>query len=161
MAVAIPMIMLAGAAVSAMGAVSQANAAKAAAGYTAQLRERDATVALDQSQQDAARVQRQGAQAQGSLLAGYGASGVATDQGSPMDVLQMSASQAKLDEETIRYKGRLRATGYGDEATLSRTSGETAQRQGTLNATSYLVGGAGRAGATYVSGQRPVQSSAF
>jgi hypothetical protein len=48
MAMAIPVVMMAGAAISAYGAIQQANAAQAAGSYNAQIRERDAAVALDQ-----------------------------------------------------------------------------------------------------------------
>lgn len=160
MGAAIPMVMMAGSAISALGAISQANAAKSAASYNAQIQERNAMVATQQAAADAERVRRQGVQTEGSILAGYGASGVATDEGSPMDVLKMSIANAKLDEETVLYKGRLKATGYADEATLSRYSGKVAQQQGYLKAASYLIGGAGKAGATYAAAQRPLSRTA-
>jgi len=144
----LPILMLAGSAISAIGAVSQANAAKAAHTYNADLRERDAIVALNQSSVEAARVRRAGAQAQGSILASFGASGVATDEGSPLDVLAYSAANAKLDEETVLYNGRLAAMGYRSEAALERQAGTVAQQQGYLNAASYLVSGAGQAAYT-------------
>jgi hypothetical protein len=155
MAMAIPIVMMAGAAISAMGAISQANAAKATAGYNAQLRERDASVALDQSKQDAARVARRTEEAQGSLLAGYGASGVTSD-GSPLDVLRQSAAEGQLDQDTLLYRGRLKATGYADSAELDRMQGRTATEQGRWNAASQLLTGVGRAGSTYAAGQRPL-----
>jgi len=158
MAMAIPIVMIAGAAISAYGAMEQAKAGKQAATYNAQLRERDATVALDQSSQDAERFNRKYQQEQGSMLAGYGASGVGLE-GSPMDVLRMSATNAKLDEETILYKGRLKATGYHDDAFLNRMAGDTAMKQGTLNASSYLISGAGKAGYTYAGGMRGTTGS--
>lgn len=152
---ALPVIMMAGSALSAMGAISQANAAQASASYNAQLRENDARTATNQAGQDAAQVRREGLLAQGRAVAGYGASGVSTDEGSPLDVLAMSAGQAKLDEETVLYHGRLKATGYSQAASLERFSGKTAKEQGYLNAASYLIGGAGKAGATYATVNRP------
>lgn len=149
MADPISWVMLAGAAISAMGAVSQANAQKAAHSYNAKLLERDAIVATDQAHADSLLVQRRAAQDHGSLLAGYGASGVATDEGSPMEVLRMSVANAKLDEGTILYKGRLKATGYADSVTMERQAGRVAEQQGYLNSASYLLTGAGRAGSTY------------
>lgn len=140
---AFPLIMASGAALSAVGAISQGQAAKAAHSYNAQLLERDATLALNQSGADAAMVARKAAQDQGSLVAGYGAAGVATDEGSPVDVLRMSVANAKLDEGTVLYKGRVKATGYYNSAALERTAGKTAQQQGALNAASYLLTGAG------------------
>lgn len=143
---ALPLIIMGGSAISAVGAISQANAQQAASSYNATLRERDALVATDQAGRDAEQVRRAGVRAQGSLLAGYGASGVATDEGSPLDVLAMSASEAKLDEETVLYKGRLKSMGYTDAAALDRAQGDVAQQQGYLNAASYLIGGVGKAG---------------
>ncbi len=155
MAAIIPGVMMAGAGISAIGAISQANAQQAASSYNARLREIDAGVALEQADRDALQIRRAGERAQGSVLAGFGASGIATDEGSPLDVLSMSASEAKLDEETVLYKGRLKASGYQGAAALERYSGDTAQKQGYLNAASYLIGGAGKAGATYATINRP------
>ena len=145
MAAAIPALMLSGAAISAVGAISQANAQKAASSYNATLRERDATIATNQAGQDAQQVRWAAQRAQGSLVAGTGASGI-TQEGSPLDVLAMSASQAKLDEETVLYKGKLKASGYMSDAALSRAQGKVAMQQGELGAASYLIGGAGQAG---------------
>ena len=150
--------MMGGAAISAVGAVSQANATKAAASYNTALRERDATVALNQSSQDAIQFQARAARDHGTVLAGYGASGVATDDGSPMDALRMSVANAKLDEGTILYKGRLKATGYYDDAELNRRAGKTAEEQGYFNAASSLLVGGGRAAATYQAGRRPLRN---
>lgn len=145
MADPISWVMIAGAAISAAGAYSQGQAGKSAADYNTRLRERDATVALNQSSQDAIQFQARAAQAHGTLLAGYGGSGVASDEGSPMDALRMSVANAKLDEGTILYKGRLKATGYYDDAALNRIAGETAEEQGYLNSASSLLTGVGRA----------------
>jgi len=155
MAMAAAAMIMAGSAISAYGAIQQANAAKSAANFNATLRERDATNALVSSRENAARFARRAEQDQGSLLAGYGASGVGLE-GSPMDVLRMSVANAKLDEGTILYNGRLKSTGYYDDAMLNRHSGAVAEQQGTLNAASYLIGGAGKAGAAYYAADRPL-----
>jgi hypothetical protein len=157
MAMVIPAVMIAGAALSAYGAIQQANANKAAGQYNAALRERDAVVAVNQSKMDADRIAVQGQRVQGSLVAGYGASGVTSDSGSALDVLADSAMQNKLDQETVLYKGRLKAMGYEGDAALSRHSAEVAGEQGDLNAASYILTGAGRAGSTYMAGQRPLR----
>lgn len=158
MADPISWVMIGGAAISAVGAVSQANASKAAASYNTALRERDATVALNQSSQDAIQFQARAAREHGTLLAGFGASGVATDEGSPMDALRMSVQNAKFDEGAILYKGRLRASGYADDEELSRRAGRTAEEQGYFSAASSLLVGTGRAAATYQAGRRPLRN---
>lgn len=145
MAAVFPIMMMAGAAISAAGAIQQANAEKSAASYNATLKERDAQIATAQATQEAQQVRWASARAQGALMAGYGASGVTTDEGSPLDVLANSASQAKLDEETVLYRAKLKSTGYLSDAALSRFAGKTAEQQGPLKAASYLLGGAGQA----------------
>jgi hypothetical protein len=159
MAEPISFMMLAGAAVSAVGAMQQANAAKAAGMYNARMNERAAIVSMDQAKADAERVHRDGVRAAGSLIAGYGASGVATDEGSPLDVLRASETQVALDVATINYRGKLKATGYYNDAMLNRHGAEVAGDQGPLNAASYLLTGAGRAGSTYAASQRPLTQS--
>ena len=52
MAAVIPAVMMAGAGISALGAISQANAAQAASSYNATLREREAGVAVEQANRD-------------------------------------------------------------------------------------------------------------
>ena len=143
MAAAFPALMMAGAAISAAGAIQQGNAAKSAATYTATLKERDAAIATQQATQDAQQVRWAAARSQGFLLADYGASGVIAE-GSPLDVLANSASQAKLDEETVKYKGKLQATGFMSDAALARYGGTVAQQDSQLKAASYLIGGAGQ-----------------
>lgn len=155
MALAIPAMMMAGSAISAMGAISQANAQQAASSYNATIKEREAGLATEQATQDVQQVRWAAKRAEGSLLAGYGASGVTTDTGSPLDVLANSASQAKLDEETVLFKGKLKAMGLNAGAELDRTAGKTAKQQGPLNAASYLLGGAGQAAGTYATVNRP------
>jgi|GEM_PF-1916027 len=144
MAAAIPFLMAGGAVISAAGAMSAAKAQAQAAEYNAQQSTTNATMALDQARANVASHQRQTAQVQGSLVAGVGASGV-TMEGSPSDVLQMSVANASLDEQNITYAGRVKATGYYNDAALSRFSGKTAIQQGYYNAASSLLTGAGRA----------------
>lgn len=145
-------VMMAGSALQAVGAIGQANAAKAAHGYNASLREQDAMVALNQASVDAWRVAQQGRQAEGSLLAGIGASGGTPEDS--MDVIRMSAANAKLDEETVLYRGRLKATGYYNDAALERQAGVVAQNQGYLNAASSILTGTGEAAGVYAAGTR-------
>jgi hypothetical protein len=147
-------VMVAGAAVSAMGAIAQGNAAKSAHQYNAKLREQDAQVALQQSSVDAWRVSQKGEQARGSYIANTGASGGSVEDA--MDALRMGISNAKLDEETVKYHGQLAATGLRNNAALERQSGEVAQQQSYLNAASSFLTGAGNAGSTYVSAKKGV-----
>jgi hypothetical protein len=153
MAVAIPIMMAAGAAVSAYGAIQQANAQKSAAAFNASLNERNALVATQQATAEAERIRHSAARTQGAAVARFGASGL-TIEGSALDALADSAANAQLDMETVKYRGTLRAMGYHDSATLDRIAGKTAEEQGQLRAASEVLTGVGRAGATYAAGTR-------
>lgn len=158
MAAALPIIggitSVAGGVVGATGAIKQSEAQRDAALYNAARSERDAAVAVDQAYRDSETQQRQSRVFMGGVRAAYGASGV-TSEGSPSDVLRMSAVNAELDRQAILYKGNLRAMGFIDEAQLDRMEGGTAIQQGQIRAaTSILTGAANavsigtRAGAT-------------
>lgn len=142
MAAAVPYAIMAGAAVSAMGAMSAAKAQTQAANYNAQLAERNASVVREQTSAQIELQRRQADQVHGSLIAKVGAAGVTMD-GSPMDVLQNSIANAVLDEHTIKYKGEMQARGYQESAALDRFQGKTATRQGYYHAASSLLTGAG------------------
>ncbi|SOD41313.1 virion core protein, T7 gp14 family [Nitrosovibrio sp. Nv4] len=135
---------LAGAGMSAMGAMSQAKAQKDVALYNAQIAQRNATISRQQASRDAAAHNRNARRQIGAMRAAYGASGIAME-GSPLDVLASSAAEAKLDEMNIKYKGELKAIGFQDEATLERFSGENAMKQGRMEAASAIIGGIGSA----------------
>jgi hypothetical protein len=153
MAIAIPIMMVAGAAISAYGAMQQSKAQAEAATYNANRSERDAQMSLEQAGAEASMLHRRTTQQQGSLIAAYGAAGVTAD-GSPTEVLRMSAENASLDEQTILYRGRVKATGYGDETTLNRMGAKTATEAGYYGAASSLLTGFGRAGSSYTSASR-------
>jgi multidrug efflux pump subunit AcrA (membrane-fusion protein) len=148
MAAAIPFVMIAGAAISAMGSMQAARAQQTAANYNARLEETNAVVALNQSTADAVRFRAQADKLHGELIAGFGASGLGME--GTESVLADSVKNARLDEETIKYKGRLRSMGFYNSATLDRFSGENAVEQGQTMAASQFISGVGPAGATYV-----------
>lgn len=147
MAVAIPFIMLAGAAVSAMGAAQAAKATETASLYNAKQNEQNAKLAEEQSRADAARFGVQYRRQEGSMIAEFGTSGL-TAEGTE-SVLADSAMNARLDEETIKYKGRIRALGFYNSATLDRFAAETAIDQGELKSASAFLTGVGHAGSTW------------
>lgn len=139
-----PMILMAvSAAVTAVGQIRQAQATSAAANYTAQVADRNALVARQQSEADAHRQRAVSARRLGSIRAAYGASGV-TMEGTPLDLLEDSAAQAELDAITTRYKGEVAAIGYEGEAQLARFRAKQARREGNLSAATTLLGAASR-----------------
>ena len=153
MAVAIPIMMVAGAAISAAGAMQQARAQSSASEYNAQLAERNAILARSQTEADLSVFRQQAELKQGSLIAAYGASGV-TSEGSPADILAMSAANAKRDENMLRYKGDLTAMGYQETAVLDRMQGRQAIEGGNYAAASSLLTGGGNAMAGYTAATR-------
>lgn len=78
--------------------------------------------ALAESAEDERRFRIQTKQALGDIRAGYGASGV-TLEGSPMEILRQSASNAELDALTIRHKGAIKAWAYENQVKLDQFEG--------------------------------------
>jgi hypothetical protein len=65
--------------------------------------------------------------------------------------------EGKLDEETLLYRGRLKAMGHQSDVALNRLSAETAGEQGGLNAASYLLTGVGRGTLAYQNATQPLR----
>ncbi len=145
MADPISWVMIGGAGVAAAGAMAQGQAQASAARYNAALAERQSVAISAQVANQVARQRQEAEMTQGTLLAGYGASGVSTDDGSPMDVLRMSIANAKLDEHNLIYRGQSERLGLADSATLDRMRATTAESQAGFNAASSLLTGAGNA----------------
>lgn len=98
--------------------VQQANAA--AAEYNAQLAEQNAQIARDQKAAATDTFNRQTERTIGKTIAAYGASGVQTDVGSPLDVLADTARLAELDKLTLQYNYDLKIRDYMNQAALNR-----------------------------------------
>lgn len=133
-----------GAVVSVVGALSQANAASNAAKYNAQLAEQNAVTARQQAAASAEASDREARQRIGAMEANYGASGISLSEGSPIDILRQSATAAEMDRQNILYGGEVRASGYGNTATLDRYNASASQTSGYLRAGGELLGGIGR-----------------
>lgn len=155
MAMAIPFIMLAATAVSAISAVRQGQAAKAAADYNALINQQNAGIARSDAAAQAAQVDRENYLRLGSIRAAQGKSGGVAGEGSVLDVLGDVAAQGELEKQYALYQGEQRARGYGNTATLDTFSGRNAQTAGYLKAgTELLSGGAG----AYTTSQRLKQN---
>ncbi len=133
---------IAGTVFKVVGALSAASSARDSANYNAALAERNAGIATQQAAADEAQLRRTAAMRQGAARAAYGAAGV-TLEGSPLDVLQASASAAEYDALNLRYRGELRSMGYADEAALNKSKAGSAMTAGYINAGAALFGGAG------------------
>jgi curli biogenesis system outer membrane secretion channel CsgG len=131
---------LAGSAISAMGAMQQANAAAAAAEYNAKIQEQNAQMARDQSSVVAGQKIRESRQRSAGIVAGTMQNGFEV-AGSPLDVLGQAETQGYLDYLTALYDGKVAATGYQNNANLYRMEAKSARQAGAIGAASAMVGG--------------------
>lgn len=134
-------VALASAAVSAVGSIKQGQAQADAANYNAAIAAQNATIAQQQGVAAVEAQRRDSARAIGRMKALYGASGVQSDSGSPVDVLADSASMAELDALTTQYNYRLKALGYENQAELDRSNAKNARTSSYLNAASQVMNG--------------------
>ena len=145
MCTGIEIALIAGAAVSAVGAVSQGQAAnaqaKAQSGIMAQqaASERDAAAARESD------FRKSQSRSMAARRAALGASGVDQSSGSPLLVSEDFAGETELQALRIRQGGEVNATRLEQQARLVRVGGKQAQTGGFLRAGSLLVSGSGRA----------------
>lgn len=119
-------------AVIAVGNLMRGESEARAAKYNANIAEQNAVIARQQGQVAVEAQQRDAARKIGAMVAAYGASGVQTDSGSPLDVLADSASKSTLDGLTIKYNYTLKALGFDTQAKLDRMGAKTARTSGIL-----------------------------
>jgi hypothetical protein len=112
-------ILIAAAATKAVGGLIAGEGKAQAQEYNATVARQNAAITLQQGEAAVQAQARDAARTQGRAIAAYGASGVQTDSGSPMDVLADSVRMATLDQLTTKYNYDLKALGYNNQATLS------------------------------------------
>lgn len=141
-------LMVAGTALQAVGAIRQGNYANEAAKYNAAVQEQAAATVNAQA---TGRQELQRAKARetiGAQLAATSESGTSLS-GSNLDLLSESLYNAELDALNIRYEADLNAKGLMDQAKLTRAEGKNARTAGYISAaaaiakgsSSYLNGG--------------------
>jgi hypothetical protein len=113
------MLQFIAAGLKAASAFKSSKQAKQKLAFDANVADRDAGVALDQAGAAQLRQARVARNTMGAMRAAYGAAGV-TVEGSPLDVLEASASQAELDQQTIMYNAKLKVAGLTDTANLAK-----------------------------------------
>lgn len=133
-----------GTAMGAFGALSGAAAQANAAEYNASIAASNAAAARAQGVAAMEAQQRESVRRMGAMTAAYGASGVSSEAGSPLDVLQDSARQAAYDKLAIKYKYDSAATGYANQATLAESNASSARTSGLLKAGGYVMSAAGK-----------------
>lgn len=124
----------------AVGTIANGVAQSDAANYSAGVARNNAVAAQQQAQQAAEMQKKKSQQMLGATRAAYGASGL-TMEGSPLDILASSASDAELDRQNILYQGHVRAAGYENDATMSKMAGDNAMTQSYFSAAGTLLSG--------------------
>lgn len=110
--------------------------------YNAEMDMQNAKLEEEQAAVGEDRQRRMSYKALSAIKAGYGAAGV-TLEGSPLDVLEESATNAELDALLIRHGGQARAQRYRASALLARYEGKAAKYGSYLSAAgSFMKGGA-------------------
>ena len=173
MGVAIPIMMVAGAAVSAYGAVKQGEATAQSMAYKAQVAENNAQIArqnasLDIQSGEIAAV-NQGLKTRSKVAserAQQGAAGIDTNSGSAADVRAGSAEMGMLDSLTIRsnaakkaWSDEFSATSETAQAQLDRMAGANAESSGLISATGSLLSSVSTAGKSYAGWQNQFGST--
>lgn len=130
-----------GSAVSAFGAIAQANAQAKAAEFNQKVAENQAKFALEAGQ-----VEEQNKRMETNALIGQqraiqSASGVDINVGSPIDVRVSSQILGELDALTIRTNAQAKAAALRDQATLYGMEADASQLAGWINATSSILSG--------------------
>lgn len=132
-------LMLIAGATKAVGSIMAGEGNAKAAEYNAAVAQQNAAIAREQGVA-AADAQWRGAQRTfGSIKASFGASGVQSDNGSPLDVLMDSARNATLDNLTTKYNYELKAVGFQNQATLETMKAQNSRTSGVLNAAGSMM----------------------
>lgn len=108
--------------------------------YNAKVARQNAEIARQQGIAAVEAQQREAARAMGRAVAGYGASGVQMDVGSPVDVLVDSARNIELDRLTLQYNYALKAIGYEADAKLDLLGAKAARTSSYIKAVNQLAG---------------------
>lgn len=126
--------MMAAGGMKAFGSVLQGEMSAQADEYNAAVANQNALITQQQGTAAVQALQRDQARKIGSMVAAYGASGVQSDSGSPMDVLADSVRMATLDQATLQYNYQLKALGYSQQAALDGYKASADRTSGVLNA---------------------------
>ncbi len=145
---------LLGGIIGAGGAKQQAEATAKAAYGNAQIldvraaeAERNRGIALANAQMEVRDARVKNRAVIGQVRAAYGASGFAME-GSPLDVIEATASEQELDVEKILYRGDLTSIGLTDQASsfrqqaqIYRMGGEAAIETGRIGMATQMLSG--------------------
>ena len=138
-------LIFAAAAVSANGQQQQAKADRRTAKRNERYQRWLAEDADKRGDERVARFQERLAQLKGRQRAGFAAAGVVIDEGTPLDVLADTAEQGELESLNLKANAAREAFGHKQAEAQFRFDAKVVRRQGNIQATSTLLGGAGQA----------------
>ena len=137
----LPVIMsVASAVLGAVGTMASAQAQANSANYNAQVQAINAQTSNEQAAAQAGQKMRETNQRMASGRAAVMQNGFEV-AGSPLDVLDQAQAQGNLTYLTSIYDGKVKATGYENNATLLRSEAANAQTAGIIGAGTKLFGG--------------------
>lgn len=136
---------VASSAVSASGSIMAGNSAKKAGDYNAQVMARRAQSELDAAQAEAMQIQQDAQRKMGDATAAFGASGVVTSSGTPLEVMADMAAQGELSKQLRLYQGKLAARADVEQGQLDIMQGKAAQSASQIQAAGSLLGGISKA----------------
>jgi hypothetical protein len=139
---ALPFVAAAGAAMSAVGAISSGNAQAAALRQNAALETANANAVNQQTSQRQQQELRQGRQAIGEQSASIAQSGIGFS-GTGNDLLKQSATNLDLDVLNTGYAGQLQSMGLENQAAIDKSQASSAITAGWIGTGSSLLKGVG------------------
>lgn len=142
MAVALPFLLVASAAVGVISAWQQGQAAKGAAEYNKRIAEQNAGLSRQEAAAAAEQETRQNYLRLGAIATAQAKSGGVAGEGSVLDVLGEAASQGELQRQKILYAGELNARGFENTATLEGFKKKQANTQMYFQAGNALLNSA-------------------
>ena len=160
MAMAVPLLTVASAGVSAYGSYKAGEAQQDIANRNAKLLERSADDAIERGNEEAIASRRRTKLLVGEQRATAAAQGLDVNSGVAFDLQDQATQHGLADEATIRKNAWREAWGIRTQAGNQRQEGRYAKRAGTNNAIGTSLSGLGQSYAYWQAGQSPKMSKA-
>ena len=117
---------IAGGGVGAFGALQQGQDQSNALNRAAQIERNNAALDIQTGAANAELSSMNSNRRIGAISAAYGASGIASDSGSVLNVLAASTSNAELDRQNIMHGAKVRAVNYENQAVMDQIGATSA-----------------------------------
>lgn len=143
MAAALPLILAAGAAMSAIGSIQQGESQAKAANYNAAVEEQNAKNALQVANANEEAQRRKSAGDLGRMRASLAENGLSLTEGTGADLYTQSDKNAEMDALNIRYGGTVQNVNSRNQAQLFRMNASSARTAGYIGAASAFLSAGG------------------